>query len=694
MAHSASRASTDPAGDPGSPASSTSAQHPAELAALTGRDDFLLELGEVLSGRASVHPADSIEPALERLIEARGNRVLAIDTRDTGDVRANVARAAEQIPDLVILVFTEEQSEKSVAAALKGTKVFAVLPVPLEAVKTAAVLEAALNQANRSAPARHSPPHHATHDRSGGADAGAAQSDPQEPPTRRTMLWAGVGAAVVAVAAGAGWFLLHGKAPVPAAVRGRIAGHPHAVAPHAAALAQPTVDTSIVQGHVDDLLEKARHAMFERHFTTPRGANALVFYRSVLAVDPTNGEALDGLRRVGNVLISQFDGAMGHGHYQQAALALATLKVARPTDPRIASFQLKLYQAEISQALAGGHAGQAATLLAQAAQAGVPAAQLRGWQARLTQIQQSRKTQSLTAAIAASIRKDAFTGPTGALAQLAQLRTLAPKAPATKHAAHNVIKGLLAKAAQDARTGNSADESHWLDKARSIGASPKDIATFRQRLADARTQTKANRLLAQARARLDSGALTQPQNDSTAYYLTALEQTHPTGALLASERQVRGELAAKLLERAESEARAGKGEPAQADVAQARLWGASAADIRSARDTVAASLRHASQPSAADLRRLAASLVRTRYVAPSYPSYALDQRIAGEVTVQYVVDKKGVPRHVHVISARPSGVFDHSTLDAIRGWRYRPVKFHGHPVEVPVRTLIRYVLPN
>ena len=144
MAHPASKASAELAGAAGSPALASAAQHPADLAALTGRDDFLLELGELLGGRASVHPADSIEAALGHLSQARGNRVLAIDTRDTGDVSANVARAAEQTPDAVILVFTETQSEKEIAAALKGTRVFAVLPVPLEADKTAAVLQAAL----------------------------------------------------------------------------------------------------------------------------------------------------------------------------------------------------------------------------------------------------------------------------------------------------------------------------------------------------------------------------------------------------------------------------------------------------------------------------------------------------------------------------------------------------------------------
>ncbi len=691
MAHPASKAPADLAGAPASPGSPSFAQHPADLAALTGRDDFLLELGELLGGRASVHPADSIEAALERLGEARGSQVLAIDTRDTGDVRGNVARASQQTPEALILVFTEAQSEQETAAALKGTRVFAVLPVPLEADKTAAVLEAALAQAGRSAPGRQSAARDATSDMTG-----RSATDPQEPPARRPMLWAGMGAGLVALAAGAGWYLLRGGTPAPASARGRIGGS-HATIRHAASLAQPVVDTSIVRGRVDVLLDKASRAMFERHFTTPRGANALVYYRSVLAVDPTNGEARNGLQRVGNVLASRFDDTMSRAQYPQAALALATLKVAEPTDPHIASFQRRLYAAEISQAVASGHPGRAASLLAQAAQAGIPAAQLRTWRAQLSQMKQHRKVRSLAAAITGDIGADDFNGPTGALAELAQLRAAAPTAAGTRRAGRALVKALLAKAGQDALAGNTTEEASWLNEARSIGASPGDIDAFEQGLVAARTQAaqaRATRLLALARERLGSGALTRPHGDSAAYYLTALEQTHPRGAALAAERQARGELAGKLLGRAETEAAAGKGAAAQADVSEARFWGAGAAAIRSAMGTITASLRRAQEPTAADLEQLADKLVRTRYVPPSYPEHALEDRIAGQVTVQYVVDKKGIPRDVHVISARPAGVFNRATLSAIRAWRYRPVRFRGRPVEVPVRTLIRFVLPN
>ena len=88
---------------------------------------------------------------------------------------------------------------------------------------------------------------------------------------------------------GGAWYFTHGKttsslAAPPAS--GTIASHAETASETAAALPQPAVDTSIVAGQVDDLLEKARLAMRDRRYTAPTGDNALVYYRSALAADP------------------------------------------------------------------------------------------------------------------------------------------------------------------------------------------------------------------------------------------------------------------------------------------------------------------------------------------------------------------------------------------------------------------------
>jgi TonB family protein len=686
-------------------------QHPTvDLTALTTRDDFLLELGEALGGQASVHLADSIDTALGQLTCTKRGQMLVIDARGTSNVRTDVQRATQQAPHAVVVVFAEADSEKKIASAVKGTSVFAVLTIPIEGPKTTAVLDAAITDAvNRNAAARGT-----------GTAAGAAMTldafrpkmsyspakEPEQPEGggRKWALWAGLSLTVVALAAGGAWYYMHGttaSGPNGGSMTSRaIASHPGAAPENAAVLPQPAVDTSIVAGQVDDLLEKARSAMRDRRYTAPTGDNALVYYRSALAADPTNGEAKDGLRRVGDVLVSRFTAAMAGAHYGDAALALATLKLAQPSDPHLGPFQLKLSSAQISMALAAGNADRSTALLRQAQQSGVvPAAQLATWRAQLSHLQQADKVQSLAALVLDRIRSDELTTPAGDSAQdyFSQLRTAAPSAPATERAASALVAALLDKARQNGLAGDSADESRWLAAARANGASAADVAEFEQQLASAQAKAahvKTDHVLALVRERLGSGALTSPAGDSAADYLQQLEDSHPTGAAQAPVVQARRELAAKLIARARSEMGSGEQGQANADLAAATNWGASAAAV-AAVQRLSSPPQAEPQPAAGpDLQALAKQLQRTRYVAPQYPDSALDDRISGSVTVQYVVDKKGRTRDVRVIQSSPPGVFDRATTSAIQGWRYRPAKYNGQPVEVPVRVLIRYELPK
>ena len=43
-----------------------------------------------------------------------------------------------------------------------------------------------------------------------------------------------------------------------------------------------------------------------------------------------------------------------------------------------------------------------------------------------------------------------------------------------------------------------------------------------------------------------------------------------------------------------------------------------------------------------------------------------------------------------MISPRPPGVFEKSALTAVKKWHYEPLSVNGSPVEIPVRTSIRF----
>jgi TonB family protein len=690
----------------------SAAQRPTvDLTALTDRDDFLLELGEALGGQASVNPVDSIDTAIGQLVAGtKRGQMLVIDARATDDVRALVQRATQQAPNAVVVVFADADAEKRVASAVKGTTVFAVLTIPIEGAKTTAVLDAAITDAANRNAARGSSTASAaaapTLDSFRPAMSHSAAQEPAEPGEggHKWPMWAGLGLAVVALVAGGAWyFTSHGKttsglAAPPAS--GTISSRASTAAEAAAVLPQPAVDTSIVAGQVDDLLEKARLAMRDRRYTAPTGDNALVYYRSALAADPTNGEAKDGLRRIGDVLISRFNDTIAGAHYSDAALAFASLKLVAPSDPHLGPFQVQLSTAEISKAIADGNADRAGALVRQAQQSGdVPAAQLAAWRAQLAHLQQADKVQSLAALVLDRIRSEELTGPAGDSAEsyLDQLRAAAPSSPETERAASALIDAFFSKARQNALSGDTSDEARWVAAARANGASAADVAAFQRELVSAQAKAahaKTDGLVVLVRQRLGSGELTSPAGDSAADYLQQLEGSHPTGSAQVAAMQARSSLAADLITRARTEMRSNETAQANSDLTAATTWGASAAAVAAVRRLGAASQAQPQAAAGPDLQALAAQLQRTRYVPPEYPDRALTDRTSGSVTVQYTVDKQGRTRDVKVVESTPRGVFDDAAISAIQRWRYRPAQYNGQPVEVPVRTRIRFELPN
>ncbi len=67
---------------------------------------------------------------------------------------------------------------------------------------------------------------------------------------------------------------------------------------------------------------------------------------------------------------------------------------------------------------------------------------------------------------------------------------------------------------------------------------------------------------------------------------------------------------------------------------------------------------------------------------PAYPQAAREAGIEGEVTVVYTVTAEGRVTDLRVLESEPAGVFDQAALDAVRTWRYRPLRSGGEPVEL------------
>jgi TonB family protein len=641
---------------------------------------------------------DSLEGALESMARGKRGQVLVIDARDVPNVRAVVDAAHSTVPRAVVLVFAEEAAEKQVGAALRGSKVFAVLPMPLDAPKTHAVVEGALAEAvaKRATASAAANPLTAPH-----SDLSVDAFNPPAAPAKdgaglggkpRQLLLGAALAAVLAAAAGAAWYFMRGQpaaapAPAPAAAAAPAAA-PASVEQAPALATPPTADMSIVHGKVDELLEKARLAMHERRFTEPAGDNALLYYRSATAADTTNGEARDGLQRVAAVLAGRFDEAMSGGRIEEAAQILANFKAAAAGDARVPAFDQRLYAAEISRALNDGNFERAAQYLRQAQQStAIPSEQIARWRADIARRQEDAKVQRLAALVEERIREGKLAdSDDSAAAYLLQLQAAAAANPNTQRVAHQLVVADLHKARE---SKSSVEQEHWLSAARAIGLKPAEATAFQREMAGARqkaAQAENDRLAQLARERLRDGRLTDPAQDSAAYYLTQLQAADAGSTALADTSR---ELAGKLLDRARSAVLAGKS--ADADLAQARRWGADARELAAVQQLQAAK----STSGVRDPATLAASLKRLRVATPDYPASAMAQRISGSVTLEYTVDTHGEPHDIHVVEATPPGVFDQSAINAVKHWRYAPMVADGNAIEVPgVRARLRFELPK
>lgn len=705
MASAEFRPSRSPAAaTPVSAAAPAAAKPSADVTAITTRDEFLLELGQALAGEASIRPVDSVEAAIDALTaHSRRGQVLVIDALQLSEVRPAVDAAQTRAPHAVVLVFAPAALERQAAAAVKGSKVFAVLPSsPIDPRKTHAIFTAVIDEAAARkkaaappvlAPAPAEPELEPFETAAATLEVLGLRSTPN-----RTLQIAGGGVALLALILGA-WLLFRGggspSAPPPAppiAPQPQRAPATEVPAAPEAALApapQPRADLSIVHGKVDELLEKARAAMRERHYTEPSGENALVYYRSAVAADPTSGEARDGLGRVATVIAGRFSESLSAGHLEEAAQDLANLRGALPEDSRIPELAALLANAQIARTIAEGSPERAAALLRQAQQSGtLTAEQLAKWRGDLARRQQEdSRIQRLAGLVGDRIRDGKLLDPADDSARyyVRQLVTAAPSSQSTQRAQHDLGAAYLRKAHEAALARNGAESDRWLNEARAAGVSAADISAMQHDLAGARVkavQAEGDRLAQLVRDRLRDGHLTDPAQDSAAYYLTQLQSADAENSAVVP---LSRDLAARLLDRARAAVKAGRS--ADQDLGTARRLGADPKDVLAVQQLAA-------PKGAADTAALAANLKLLKSVPPDYPKSALENSVAGSVLLSFTVDTRGETRDVQVLQSTPTGVFDRAAVSAVKRWKYAPVRVNGAPVEVPVRTLVRFELPK
>ena len=208
------------------------AQSRVEFIAVTQSDELLEQIGQALDGESAIRHADTIAAAAE-LIQASQPCVVMLDARE----HANPGNAVEQLQPAnglsVVVVFAPADQTNTVAQAIKRSATFAVLPLPIETAKTAAVLEGAREEAiarrNVAAQPEELPPEPMRYGMQPSTSRPATRTGPHalalesfaadmrpgtaSPPTRsgppRALLLGGI-AAVVLLAIVAAWFVMRG----------------------------------------------------------------------------------------------------------------------------------------------------------------------------------------------------------------------------------------------------------------------------------------------------------------------------------------------------------------------------------------------------------------------------------------------------------------------------------------------------
>lgn len=629
-----------------------------EFVAITDDDQLLEQIGQALDGDSLIRHADGAAEARAILSSAQPTVVL-LDARGNDDLPAVVGDL--QSPDVarIVVVFATAESSDEVARSVRGSAAFAVLAIPLVPAQAAAVLDGAgeeartrhaLLQGTASTPARPAivqaaptatPDEPALEVVTAPAPPRAQSVAPARAATRNSVLLVGASVVALLVVAVAGYSRLRQPDPGHAAVV-------DAVEPVPSAEPLPELEP-LHAGSVDELLESARSAMRERRYTDPEQRNAYTYYRSVLAQDPGNGEAREGLERIAAVLQERVQSSLEEQRWEEAGRTLAQLRAIRPADPAVARFESTLQEARAR------------------------------WQAEAERRQTVERADQFADLVSLRIRQGRLLEPANDSARhyLAQLRRLPGDVPRADSATTELQQAYLGKFREALARSQRADAERWKAAARGLGVAATELAAVQREVQVRATVTESKqdalRIAQLVQQRIADGHLLEPAGDSAMFHLDALRALDPAATAVASSERT---LSGKLLEQGRFALAEQRLDDARTHVAAARQLGVDA-DAVAALERDIAKAGPGGEPVAS---RAAPRLSRTRYVAPEYPAAALKQGLAGSVRLRLSVNADGQVSEALVVQATPPGIFDTAAVNAARKWRFKPIGPKGSEV--------------
>jgi TonB family protein len=438
-----------------------------ELLVVSPEDEFLIELGPVIGERYRTHPVDT-PGAIATVGSEHAPRIILLDGNALEDARGAVALIEQAHPRLPIIVIAAARDDDYWRAAVARG---AIIDVITRAELSGDRIKAALARAEARA-------------------RSAVQSPVAAAPgsNNRMPLLIGAIAASFALAV-IGWFALrHTTARQDSESRSAVQ-----ITPTSA-----TTDTAAKTQSVLELLSAARVAfrdqklLLPRSDGEPRGDSALELYAQVLALEPGNEEALDGLQRLYSVARARIQADLAANKLDEAVRLLAAFKSANvdpagvhDMDATIAAARPKWLAARAQESLTSDDLATAEQMIAQLAPLDRAAAMQLQHTLALRKTDQQTLTQltALSAQVKTAIDAGDLieTGNDSARTRVQAMRQINRTHPLTLAAQRDLQSALLAQA-QDLSHKEQFDPAQRLINAASEFGATAEVAAAKRQL--------------------------------------------------------------------------------------------------------------------------------------------------------------------------------------------------------------------
>ena len=277
------------------------------LYVLSSDDTLLLELGPLLGTRYRTRPIDSAEQIAPASVTPWA---LMIDASARPDARAQAARVKQQYPQAPLLVVCADGTTAEWASPLARGALTAIVE---RGALGSDAFEAALSSVDGQM----------------AADSAASHMDStaDRPPWRRPAVL--IIAATSLLAMAGAWYMFRGHPSGSAAVSTPALKAPPPVVPPAVSPTIAAAPAAAPQRSVLELLSDARVAFRDGKSLLPptdgppTGTSALELYAKVLAQDPQNEEAHDGMRRLFTVASARIRADLNANKIDEASRLLS-----------------------------------------------------------------------------------------------------------------------------------------------------------------------------------------------------------------------------------------------------------------------------------------------------------------------------------------------------------------------------------